>query len=254
MAPKLGGGNILAPAGPGVRTSYKAWQKSKVLDVYYDFEENPLVRCPFTETCKWAFGAIWKQRKGYLSKWLARVEVIRDMTSAKGRNAALSRDPSGKLRHAKYGDQEDELYVRFLNRRTALGYPVNAWWLRMEMDRILREAPPSNFDYKLVSTGWAVNFCRRYKITTQAKNNVKAHDQHDRRVAIKRFHRFLHEVLQVSEPQRCAKYGRFPPHLMFHVDQVPLPFASEIRTTLNPRYTRSIAHSLAHSLTRSRTH
>ena len=31
------------------------------------------------------------------------------------------------------------------------------------------------------------------------------------------------------------KYGRFGPSRMFHVDQVPLPFASEIRNTLNPR-------------------
>ena len=108
----------------------------------------------------------------------------------------------------------------------------------MEMDRILREAMPPKFDPSStipMSTGWAVRFCHRYRITTQAKNNVKAHDQVDRRKAIRRFHWFLNETVQKSEPQADAKYGRFGPRNMFHVDQVPLPFASACRTTLNPR-------------------
>jgi hypothetical protein len=196
------------------------------------------VQFPFTETCKWAFGAIWEKRKGYLTKWLAKAERIRALTSAGGRVAALARDPIAGSRSALYPDCEDELYIRFLARRTVLGYPVNHWWLCMEMDRVLREALPPKFNpssTKPLATGWAVRFCHRYSITTQAKNNVKAHDQLDRRKAIKRFHWYLNETVQKSEPQADKKYGRFGPRFMFHVDQVPLPFASSCRTTLNPR-------------------
>jgi hypothetical protein len=35
-------------------------------------------------------------------------------------------------------------------------------------------------------------------------------------------------------PRRCPKYGRFPPHLMFHMDQIPLEFVMSGKKTLNP--------------------
>jgi hypothetical protein len=106
----LGTGDILPEKrGPGVRTSYTNWQKAKVLDVYYNLESNPAVQFPFTETCKWAFGAIWEKRKGYLTKWLAKAERIRDLTSAGGRVAALARDPIAGSRKALYPDCEGPL-------------------------------------------------------------------------------------------------------------------------------------------------
>ena len=48
------------------------------------------------------------------------------------------------------------------------------------------------------------------------------------------FHRFMAE-LQKSEPQRDPKYGRFGLRWVFHVDQVPLPFAYNAKRTLNPK-------------------
>ena len=45
--------------------------------------------------------------------------------------------------------------------------------------------------------------------------------------------------LQHSEPQIDAKYGRFSPLRMLHVDQVPLPFASNHGRTLNPKGAKS---------------
>jgi hypothetical protein len=61
----------------------------------------------------------------------------------------------------------------------------------------------------------------------------------DRENAIKDFHQFLILGLQHSEPQMDAKYGRFSPLRMLHVDQVPLPFASNHGRTLNPRGAKS---------------
>ena len=90
-----------------------------------------------------------------------------------------------------------------------------------------------------MSRKWATNFCYRFGITTQAKNNIKETDQVDRMESIRAFHRYLHLVLQMSMPQRDLKYGRFSPSRMLHVDQVPLPFASDHGRTLNPKGAKS---------------
>jgi hypothetical protein len=203
---KLGDGRILGlhTGAAGVRTSFSMWQKAKVIEKYYELESNPLVRCPHTETAKWAFGKSWHARKSYLTKWLKKTETIRDLTSRSGRAAALKRDPTALDRNVKYADQEDELYIRFLHRRTVLGYPCNAYWLCMEMGRILQEAPPADFDSnKTVSIGWAVRFCHRFRITTQAKNNCKAHDQRDR----KKGHQEVPQVPELHAPGIRAAEG-----------------------------------------------
>lgn len=55
----------------------------------------------------------------------------------------------------------------------------------------------------------------------------------ERLPVIRSFHQWLIYGLQRSAPQRCPKYGRFPPHRMFHMDQVPLPFSATRNRTLN---------------------
>jgi hypothetical protein len=108
-----------------------------------------------------------------------------------------------------------------------------------EFHKILTEAQPTGWHGKNMSKKWAVNFCVRFSITTQARNNIKETDQVDRMEAIQAFHRYLILTLQMSEPQLDAKYGRFSPRRMFHVDQVPLPFASDHGRTLNPKGAKS---------------
>ena len=146
---------------------------------------------------------------------------------------------NGMVRPSAHPDCEDELYIRFIFRRTALGYPCNHFWLISEFKKVLTETKPAIWDGKAMTKKWAVNFCHRFNITTQSKNNIKETDQVDRLEAIRKFHRYLHLVLQLSEPQLDAKYGRFSPSRMFHVDQVPLPFASDHGRTLNPRGAKS---------------
>jgi hypothetical protein len=143
------------------------------------------------------------------------------------------------VKSSKFPDCEDELYIRFLFRRTALGYPCNHFWLITEMKKILSETSPVTWDGVGLKQRWAVNFCRRFSITTQAKNNIKETDQVDRVEAIRSFHRYLIMKLQMSDPQLDEKYGRFAPRRMFHVDQVPLPFASDRGRTLNPKGAKS---------------
>ena len=41
------------------------------------------------------------------------------------------------------------------------------------------------------------------------------------------------QILQLSHPQRCVLYGRFPAANIFHHDQIPLPFALTDKRTLS---------------------
>lgn len=228
-----------APATPLVakkRARYSTAQKSEVLQRYYELEEEEMVAYPHKMACQFAFGANWQNRKGYLTKWLNKAGQIHAITSSTGRKGKTSRRLGG-MPKVHYPDAEDELYVRFLARRVVWGYPCNHYWLRSEFKKILAELNPANRNWEDFgcSTGWAVRFCYRYEITTQAKNNNKAHDQKDREAAIRKFHRYLILSVQHSETQTDPKFGRFGPSHMLHVDQVPLPFASGHSRTLNPK-------------------
>ena len=207
------------------RATFTNRQKWQACLKYAELEANPTCANPYTETCKWVFGKIWKKRKGYLSKWLSRVGTIQQKIKARH---------SGAVRPAAYPDCEDELYIRFLFRRTALGYPTNHYWLMDEFAKILKETKPRGWNDFKCSYGWAVRFCKRYSISTQAKTNSKAQDLVEREEAIKKFHRYWLITVQSSEPQTDSKYGRFSPICILHRDQVPLPFASNHSRTLNP--------------------
>jgi hypothetical protein len=228
----------VTPIKANQRTSYTNYQKSRAIDKYYTLALDPKCLTPYTATVKWAFGACWRKKKGYLRRWLDACGRIR--TTVKNGKGGKSARRNGVTRKPDYPDCEDELYIRFLFRRTALGYPCNHYWLQSEFKKILDEVKPPGWNItKKYSYGWAVRFCIRYSITTQAKNNIKAHDQVDRLDAIRDFHRFLIMSLQHSAPQCDPKYGRFSPDRMLHVDQVPLPFASDRGKTLNPRGAKS---------------
>ena len=201
------------------------------MDKYFDNLLDPKCQTPYIATTKWVFGAVWRQRKGYLRKWLNACGSIRSAIKDGGKKARRN----GAVRPSAYPDCEDELYIRFIFRRTALGYPCNHFWLITEFKKVMTEADPPTWNGAYMSKKWAVNFCVRFNISTQAKNNIKETDQVDRLQAIRAFHQYLIMVLQMSAPQLDAKYGRFSPSRMFHVDQVPLPFASDHGRTLNPR-------------------
>jgi hypothetical protein len=263
--------NDISPIPASTRTRYTWNQKSKVLDKYFDFLLDPSCLRPYIEATKWAFGAIWEKRRGHLSKWMTACGGVR-LDIEKGRAAKKARR-TGVCKAADHPDCEDELYIRFLFRRTALGcaprirtraraltqshdvahacactlqhpptqpcarahsnthphtharvltqathhrYPTNHYWLQNEFKVILDEvqrttvrahtqpypparAPhasaqqrhlpprpqtaPPGYDGRTYSKSWAVSFCVRYSITTQAKNNVK--------VCLRAFARFL---------------------------------------------------------------
>ena len=126
---------------------------------------------------------------------------------------------------------EVQLYTRFLWRRTVQRLRTGRSWLQRNMRNIL--AQDHNITDFAASDGWTANFCNRWDITNQSRSNKHKTPLAERLPEIKKFHRWLIYGLQRSEPQRSLKYGRFDPQRMFHMDQVPLPFSSSSKTTLN---------------------
>lgn len=224
-------------AGTPIRKSRRSFTnelKTKALERFYELESDVRCPCPLKQVTIELFGADnYKKRKSYVSKWLKKADqfsvVRKDLRKAFAEGG----------RGAAFPDEEDELYVRVLCRRMIHGYPVNHFWLQLEFRKILEDSRPPGYQRCKYSWGWAVTFCRRYRLSTQAKTNGKAHDLADRVEAIRNFHRWWLVTVQHSDPQTCPKYGRFDSLHILHIDQVPLPFAALRTRTLNPINSKS---------------
>ena len=213
------------------RQSFSNAQKDAAITRSMELESSGH-HAPKQQTAKEMFGKTWEGRKNYIGRWLKKPTQIRLMCALGAKFASRQKDGAGRA--ADFPDAEDELYLRVLRRRIDHGYPVNHWWLKMEFRAILNETTPPGHNNFKCSSGWAVRFCVRYRLSLQAANNIKAHDQVDRVEAIRSFHRYWLHKVQNSQPQSDPKYGRFPAKRILHVDQVPLPFASAQKKTLNP--------------------
>ena len=125
------------------------------------------------------------------------------------------------------------VYYRFVWRRKVRGLKVSDEWVQREMLSILKEFQPEGWRLLSCSRGWLGGFKKRYHISSQVRTNKKAVSIHEKLPRIKKFHKWLLHDLQRQEPQRCARYGRFPARFMFHMDQVPLAFVLDCSRTLN---------------------
>jgi hypothetical protein len=160
-----------------------------------------------------------------LSKWAkARFEVF-SRARTRGKSGLRKFRPDG----GHHGEAEAQLYGLFVWRRKYLRLKTSYQWLRESMQDILQ----ANGVHRNPSSGWCVRFCKRWCITYQCRTNKHKVPVHERLTEIRNFHTWLIYGLQRSAPQRCPKYGRFPPHLMYHMDQVPLAFSPGSKRTLN---------------------
>ena len=221
-----GTGCVASTPAKQIRAIYTYAQKSRAIERYQDLEQDPGCLCPHKTVC--AEIKLPHNKRNYLTRWLKATDRVRAQVAA-----GNGRWSKGHVVLAQFPGEEDELYIRFLGRRIVKGYPCNQFWLKLEFGRVLRESKPDGWDFFKFSNTWASNFCRRYNISNQCAYNSKAKDVVEREELIKQFHVLL-QHWQASGPRRCPKYGRFTPRLMFHVDQIPLPFASGCRRTLNP--------------------
>jgi hypothetical protein len=134
---------------------------------------------------------------------------------------------------------EEILYGRFIYTRQVDQLRVGHIWLKTEMRDIVERLNPDKASTAKIgqfkaANGWASAYCKRWEISSQARTNNHTTPIAERLPAINEFHQFLIYGMQARLPARCPVYGRFSHKLMFHLDQVPLPFASATQKTMNP--------------------
>ena len=115
-----------------------------------------------------------------------------------------------------------------------MGIKVSRLLLRIHFWKLLKISKPEGYEKFGCSQGWCTNFCKRYRISRQCRNNNKKLPVAARLPQIMRFHKWLLHVVQMTLPHRCPIYGRYPARFMFHMDQVPLEFCFRNRRSLNP--------------------
>jgi hypothetical protein len=132
-------------------------------------------------------------------------------------------------------EEEYKLYASFLIRRRIKGRRTTYAWLRRRFLDIRRRAGhvfPANY---YPSRGWCIRFCKRWEITYQCRTNKHKTPIEQRVPAIQAFHQHWIYGVQRSQPQRDAKYGRYPRNRVYHMDQVPFAFAGGDKRTLNEK-------------------
>ena len=119
---------------------------------------------------------------------------------------------------ARYPDQENCLYRKFIKRRKCMGLPADAYWLRWQFAQILKRdfgTVPTDFKF---SNGWLHGFCVRYNITSQCKTDKKSKPIEERLPEVREFHAFM-KFLQNSNdssPQFEPQWGAYPPRFIWN--------------------------------------
>ena len=143
------------------------------------------------------------------------------------------RQRSKKQTKSPFHDIEEELYVAFTERRRK-SHRVSGTWIRSTARKIFLErkaAEPDkyrNVNFK-ASFGWMRRFINRRRIKFRRRKNDKEKTAEE---CIADFEHFLYklrfEYLQPrpGDTETDELYGRFPPHLRYNMDQVPLPFVN----------------------------
>jgi len=119
----------------------------------------------------------------------------------------------------RWPEQEDEVYLHFVIRRELEGLVTDDQWLKDKMDEVLASDKPGGWEQFGASDGWVTAFKKRYRLTRQCQTNKKHLSLQEKLPSVRKFHSWLIYTLQRSAPQRCPKYGRFPGHSIFHMDQ-----------------------------------
>jgi hypothetical protein len=168
-----------------------------------------------------------------LAKWVKDKEFI----FACARTRRLGGKKRFRPSDAKWPYAELQLYVRFIYRRRYQALRVTKSWLRTTFKDI-RHNLGEDVRQWYPSSGWCSRFCKRWEITSQCRTNKKKFSIEERLDKIQAFHQFWILGVQHGGVQRCPKYGRFPASHIYAMDQVPMPFSSPSKRSMNEKGSR----------------
>lgn len=136
------------------------------------------------------------------------------------------------------------LYYKFSYTRKVLGFPVDNFWLKNHMKKIVKEAEDEGIvaakdaeNFK-ASNRWLQNFLEKYRITSQRGTEKKPLHVSARSALIQSFHKSIMSIQRSkgkSEPD--PKYGRFVPEAIWNTDQIPVNFQNESNRSYNAKNT-----------------
>ena len=134
---------------------------------------------------------------------------------------------------AFFPQQCDDLYMLFTYRRKVEGLAVDGYWLRAEMQTLLKDAKPKGWVKFKCSKGWLYNWIDRYHISSQLKTHKKSNSALARLPLLMQFFHSIRSA-QLIGPA-CCEYGFFHPTCIWNCDQIPMPFALNPRRSYNAK-------------------
>jgi hypothetical protein len=165
-----------------------------------------------------------------LCRWMKQRESIFRHANTRGRGGSWSYVE----KFGEWHEQEIQLYIKFIYRRRYQGLRVTRKWLQRTF-KFTRAEAGHNVDGWFPSQGWCTRFCKRWDITSQCRTNKKKYSIEERLPKIQGFHQYWILSVQSTGEQRCPKYGRYPPSHIFTMDQVPMPFSSPSKRSMNEK-------------------
>ena len=161
-----------------------------------------------------------------LSKWNREADKLNDQEKHQGTMLKVHRGP-----RRQYADEEEALWMSFVNMRVNLGYPVDHFWIKKEMSNLL--ATTRGEEGVVLSNGWLGSWKNHYRVSEQVKTEKKYKSAVERLATVDEFHRDL-KVLQRIMPQVSPTWGAYAPTNIWNADHVPLPFIINFKRSLNP--------------------
>ena len=180
-------------------------------------QEEFCVDRPFDQSC--------------FSRWFAQRDYIAEQ-AAKNKTMELLRSVSGKgTNQPKFPEMEDQLYEEFKDRRKE-GRACSPTWFKMKALLLIQKLYPLREVVFKGSNGWFVRFCDRMSLVLRLKTNKKQHSAAARQPAVEDFHSALRLFLATNGGrQKHPKWGRFKRTARYNVDQVPMPFVIDLKST-----------------------
>ena len=205
------------PPNKKPRKSYSYLQKAEILEKYLtEKSQDPYLSLS-------VFGSEFGIVKSMLLRWIQDKENIFQKASMdkvcnlkKGRNSN------------KHEKTFPRLYAEFIRVRDK-GHKVSFAWIWIKGKKIAADIQGPMF-----TKSAAQAFIAKYNLKIRRVQRKKQEDKSNFAEKLRQWHLGVREGLiksGSSMPSFDSKWGRFKPHQRFNVDQVPLPFVLDKKTT-----------------------